>query len=358
MRDPSFMRPTNPNGIETTSSFEWGLTTSYGSNTSAYSVGSGIGNVTVSASLAGLSPATTYHYRAVASSANGTVYGSDLTLTTSTITLTIDSPSESATISRPDIMVKGTVTNPGGYETGVTVNGIVAVVSGNQFAANHVPLQDGSNVITVTATDTYGNVSNASVTVNAATTGTYIRLTADTESGVAPLSTALRIDGSFNIANSSLSATGPVQPDITTLNTYQYQASMSAEGMYFFTASVTGPDQNQYQDTIAVVALNSATVGSLLQGKWNAMTTSLSNQDVTTALTHISPASRTVYQQMFTAIVGQLPAIIATQSEFNFISIRDGQAKYELVTTENGKIYSYEVIFSKDSAGLWRRKDF
>lgn len=349
---------TNPNSVETTTFFEWGPTTSYGSSTSAYSVGSGTGNVTVSDSLTGLTPATTYHYRAVASSANGTVYGSDLTFTTSTITLSIDSPSDSGTISRPDVLVTGTVTNPGGYETGVTVNGVVAVVYGNQFAANHVPLQEGANVITVTATDTNGNTSTASVMVTATTTGEYVRLTADTESGAAPLSTTLRIDGSFSIANSTLSSSGPVQPDIATVSATQYQVNMTAEGMYFFTASVTGPDQNQYQDTIAVVAMNSATVGSLLQGKWNAMTTSLSNQDVTTALTYICPASRAVYQQMFTAIVDQLPAIIPTQSEFNFISIRDGQAKYELVTTENGKIYSYEVIFSKDSAGLWRIKDF
>jgi hypothetical protein len=37
-------------------------------------------------------------------------------------------------------MVKGTVTNSTGNETGVTVNGIVATVYGDYFVANNVSL--------------------------------------------------------------------------------------------------------------------------------------------------------------------------------------------------------------------------
>jgi len=41
-----------------------------------------------------------------------------------------------------------------GNETGVTLNGIVAVVYNGEFFVNHVPLEEGSNDITATATDT------------------------------------------------------------------------------------------------------------------------------------------------------------------------------------------------------------
>lgn len=267
----------NPNGAETTVQFEWGPTTSYGNSTSSHSAGSGTSNVNESDRITGLSAGTTYHYRIVASNAGGTTSGGDLTFTTSTITLTINSPADSSSISRPDVMVTGTVTNPGGYETGVTVNGVVAIVYGNQFVANHVPLQEGVNVITATATDTSGNTAVASITVTATTSEKYIRLTADTQSGVAPLATTLRIDGSFSITNSTLNATGPVQPEIVTLSAAQYQVNMTAEGIYYFTANVTGPDGNPYQDTLAVVALNATTLDSLLRSKWTAMTTSLGN---------------------------------------------------------------------------------
>ena len=62
------------------------------------------------------------------------------------------------------VMVKGTVTNTTGNETGVTINGIVATVYGNQFVANQISLVEGSNTITVTATDTAGNTAITAIT--------------------------------------------------------------------------------------------------------------------------------------------------------------------------------------------------
>ncbi len=59
-------------------SFEWGTTTSYGSETSAQSL-SAIG--TFNANLTGLTANTTYHFRAKAVG-DGTTYGADMTFTT------------------------------------------------------------------------------------------------------------------------------------------------------------------------------------------------------------------------------------------------------------------------------------
>jgi hypothetical protein len=72
-----------PNGIDTTYWWEYGPTSTYGEQTPATDVGSGTTPVAVSATLSGLSPATTYHYRLVASNSAGTTYGYDYTLTTS-----------------------------------------------------------------------------------------------------------------------------------------------------------------------------------------------------------------------------------------------------------------------------------
>jgi len=74
----------NPNGKKTTYYFEYGTTTSYGltSGTNWAGAGSGTSDVSVSATITGLSPNTTYHYRIVATNSAGTSYGSDQTLTT------------------------------------------------------------------------------------------------------------------------------------------------------------------------------------------------------------------------------------------------------------------------------------
>ena len=57
----------NPNGIETTYRFEYGLTTSYGTNVPIPdgAIGSGSSNVKVSQTISGLVPSTTYHFRVV-----------------------------------------------------------------------------------------------------------------------------------------------------------------------------------------------------------------------------------------------------------------------------------------------------
>ncbi len=71
----------NANGVPTIYWFEYGPTTAYGSATPATDAGSG-GAVAATATLGGLAPATTYHYRLVAANSGVTTKGGDRTLTT------------------------------------------------------------------------------------------------------------------------------------------------------------------------------------------------------------------------------------------------------------------------------------
>jgi hypothetical protein len=72
----------NPNDKPATYSFEYGTTTAYGLVTSAASIAKGKADVNVSATITGLQPSTTYHFRLVASNSDGTTRGGDLTFTT------------------------------------------------------------------------------------------------------------------------------------------------------------------------------------------------------------------------------------------------------------------------------------
>lgn len=66
-----------PNGAETTYLFQYGTTTLYGAATPVVNAGNGTSAVPVIADIAGLAPATTYHFRLVAHNRNGTVSGAD-----------------------------------------------------------------------------------------------------------------------------------------------------------------------------------------------------------------------------------------------------------------------------------------
>jgi hypothetical protein len=69
-------------GVPTSYRFQYGPTTAYGSETPAVDLGSEITVQPVAATLAGLNPGTTYHFRLVATNEAGMGYGHDQTFTT------------------------------------------------------------------------------------------------------------------------------------------------------------------------------------------------------------------------------------------------------------------------------------
>ena len=76
-----------PNGLATQYRFEYGTSASYGASLPVPegNAGSGFERVEVAASLSGLSNETTYHYRVVATNAEGATYGQDNTLKTTAV---------------------------------------------------------------------------------------------------------------------------------------------------------------------------------------------------------------------------------------------------------------------------------
>jgi len=165
----------NANGSSTASSFEIGLTSTYGTVVAAVPAAlPGTGTAAVSATVTGLLSGTIYHYRVIADSAGGVVRGADLTFTTSTFA-TLSGLALSAGNLDPgfapvttryaatvpfatnSITVTPATADPG---ASVTVNG-VAVASGT--ASDAIALTGGDTQITlvVTAvdgviTETYG----------------------------------------------------------------------------------------------------------------------------------------------------------------------------------------------------------
>ncbi|NOY84236.1 MAG: hypothetical protein GXO96_05340 [Nitrospirae bacterium] len=67
----------NANGFEVVAWFEWGLDSNYGSQTAIRAVGNGTTDAVFTEMLCGLTPATGYNYRAVASNGGDLVFGDD-----------------------------------------------------------------------------------------------------------------------------------------------------------------------------------------------------------------------------------------------------------------------------------------
>jgi hypothetical protein len=111
----------NPDGEEVTAcTFEYGATEAYGSTKACSALpGKGTTPVAVSASLGGLSPNTTYHFRVAAVNANGTSAGQDATFTT----LSTSASAETSEPSKPAKATSGQLSVEGSGGTGAVTIG-------------------------------------------------------------------------------------------------------------------------------------------------------------------------------------------------------------------------------------------
>lgn len=140
-----------PDGIATSASFEYGLTTAYGSSTMAQAVGSGTTPVNVQAIVSGLAANTTYHFRVLSTSAAGTVFGADVAFTTD-----FDPPIIATLLPNNVTMTEATLNarvNPNAAETTVFFQYGATTDYGNVTSSIGVPAGTGEVDVPTTITD-------------------------------------------------------------------------------------------------------------------------------------------------------------------------------------------------------------
>jgi hypothetical protein len=246
-------------------------------------------------------------------------------------------------------MVKGTVINARGNETGVVVNGKVAMVYGNQFVLNHFPLEIGSSTIEAVATDTDGNAVNTSIVVNRSQGTEYIRLSANVESGISPLEVTLTLESSLDLSGAAINCTGPGPVEILSNDINNFKINLVAEGIYLCSAAL-----GDLSDTIGILVFSEAELDALLRGKWEGMKTALSNKDVEKAMSYISGDSNEMFRYNFELMKDLLPAIVNDMGSIEMIKIGNGVAEYRMSLVQDGEESSFYIEFITDYDGLWK----
>ncbi len=334
---------------------DYGTTISYGSSTSDPAL-----VTSHQITLGNLTPGTPYHYRVISTNASGLASASgDRTFSTSTpttqISLSITSPVDDGTVSKSAILVEGRVANATGNETGVVINGVMANIYAGEFVANHVPLVEGANVITATATDVRGNTATASVNLTSVRVANYMRLTANAEVGISPLEIALTLESSLPLTSASLTYTGPGEVELLSSSPTEYRLRMTTEGIYRFTTTVTDAGGTAYEDTMAIIVMPKNDLENLLASTWNRMKAALMAGDPEGALGYILVGSQDKYREIFLRLHQQeIDAIFSNNTEFKLYTFFGGVAGCGAIRQEAGGPYSYPVTFVQDENGIWK----
>ncbi len=137
----------NPNEGSATVTFEYGKTSAYGQIVAATQVTvTGNSTTQVKATISDLSPKTTYHYRVVAASENGTTKGDDLTFTTQSLPLPASSSIAISNLAPTSATLVGTV-NPNGQSTNIIFEYGLTTNYGKTITASQSPVIGNANTI-------------------------------------------------------------------------------------------------------------------------------------------------------------------------------------------------------------------
>jgi phosphodiesterase/alkaline phosphatase D-like protein len=212
----------NANGFSTTVIFEYGLDTSYGFTwTADQSPVTGSTNTAVTATLSELLPNTIYHYRVVATNANGTSNGADMTFTTLPPPPLVLTAAATA-VTTSSATLNGLV-NPGDDSTTVTFEYGTDTSYGTTVTADQSPVTGTS--VTPVSTDITGLTNNTTyhfrvVAQNSGGTSYGNDMTFSTGAGAAPTATTNAATG---VSSTTATLNGTVNANnADTIVTFEY----------------------------------------------------------------------------------------------------------------------------------------
>jgi hypothetical protein len=282
----------------------------------------------------------------------------------------IISPTEGETITVPQTLVKGIVTTTAD-EVGINVNGIPAQVNGNEFFANNVRLEEGSNTITVVATQPDGTTATDTVNVFVDTllTTNWIELDVNPESGVAPLNATLRVNPHLTFTppytpgSYYLLKQGPGDVGITEISASELQLEFTVPGIYTFTYVVTDDQRVDYtSQSAAVNVLDRAELDALLKTRWNGMKSAMAAQDVEGAIGYFTYGQRDTFREIYTLSQDKLAEIALNMQNIELIYQLNDTAEYriyrDIIFNGQPETVAFYIYFQREGDGIWRIRDY
>ena len=316
-----------------------------------YSItGLATGTYTVRASFAGLVPQM-LNSVIVTSGNTATV---DLSLN---FGIAVQSPVAGATVSDFSVLVTGHFDTSLASEVGITVNGYVALIDGDEFAT-FVPMDAQTTMLTATLKDTAGNlIAGDAVPITPQLSTTEPVLTFRPSPAIALVSepVGFTLTSLYEISQVELDGNGDGTIDFTGTTLEGVTVTFAEPGIYFPTVRVMDTTSAVYSDSAIVQIVDDSQLDALLMAKWAAMKNALRSGDTAAAASYIVINKRVSYQTVFNNLTIPFSSIDQMLGNITYQATKGFEVEYEMLMNDgpNGNV-SYMVLFTLDQDGVWR----
>ncbi|MHB8405808.1 MAG: hypothetical protein ACYDCJ_10340 [Gammaproteobacteria bacterium] len=277
------------------------------------------------------------------------MHGSDVPLQ-----LSITSPAAESAVAGNMVNVTGTF--HGALNSGITVNGIPAVLINDEWAANNIPLTAGVNTLTAIATTAGGLTVTQTLEVTSVGTTPLILNVAPASSGIAPFPVTFQYQflGEATPQDIRIDYTGNGNyvsvPDPTATLNYTYPTS----GVYPVTLILTDSSNAEYQAHLLVVVQEPSQMDALFQSIWGDLTTALASSNKAAAMHVLDGTAQRNYGSAFDTLIPHMQDIVDTFSPLLRSSISGSIGEYAIVRPWGGHQSLFFIYFLKDQDGIWR----
>jgi hypothetical protein len=290
---------------------------------------------------------------AVGVSADGATDTRSITVTSVAPSISITSPAAGASLSTDHAFVTGRVQAPA--NSGVTVNGVLAYVdAAGNFFANDVTLLAGPNTITAKVTTPSGRSVSADVVVTSSGASPIV-VTAVPTQGAAPLTVQffLQNRGALPITSFGFGPGCFGSQVATTDPEALFAFSYPQPGLCQAVVTVSDASGNSYPQPMAILVQDPAQLDQMFRALWSGLNSALAAGDKAKAMTFLSTAAQEKYGRVFDQLMPNMPAIVASYSPLQRVSLSPRIAEYAVNRTIDGVNRVFLVYFLQDANGVW-----
>jgi len=214
---------------------------------------------------------------------------------------------DGSTVNESTTLINGSITAP--PNSRVTVNGMLATVgTDNQFSVNDVPLTAGANTITLTMTTQDGDTASQAITVNSSGAAAPFTVAIDEPDGIAPHTITFK----------------------------------DASGAVIYTAIKQ------------VHIVDPADKYNLVRGAYTDMVNRLKAGTNSTALNLFFGHARSTYDDIFTKLGTDLPAIANQLGTVESINFSKSSAEVVMSRMVSGTKQIFMIYLMRGEDGIWR----